>query len=151
MPRFQFRLRTLLKIKVAERDERRLRLRDAQQAEQVLEEQINEIAVAQQATFAAARAGVRGEISVDRVLQTSRYALLLRSQRSHAVEQLRQVHEEVERRRAALLEIDREVKTLEKLRERQRDEFRRAENALEQKMLDEIAVINHAVNGASRV
>ncbi len=46
---------------------------------------------------------------------------------------------EIERRRQALVEADREVRVLEKLRERQAEQHRREEDLQEAKRLDEVA------------
>ena len=45
---------------------------------------------------------------------------------------------EIERRRQALVEADREVRVLEKLRERQLEQHRREEELRETKRLDEV-------------
>ena len=46
---------------------------------------------------------------------------------------------EIERRRQALVEADREVRVLEKLRQRQAEQHRRDEDLREVKRLDEVA------------
>ena len=51
-----------------------------------------------------------------------------------------QLNEEIERRRAALVEADREVRVLEKLRERKWSEHQTAELRHELRQLDEVAV-----------
>jgi flagellar export protein FliJ len=51
---------------------------------------------------------------------------------------------EIERRRVALLAANREVRVLEKLRERQLEQYNQAENRLDIKRLDEVARLQTA-------
>jgi flagellar export protein FliJ len=55
--------------------------------------------------------------------------------------QIEQVRAEVERRRAVLVEADRQVRVLEKLREKQQSAHTQREDKLAQKILDEQAAI----------
>ncbi|HEY2760486.1 MAG TPA: flagellar export protein FliJ, partial [Pirellulales bacterium] len=85
-------------------------------------------------------AGQVGPINVDRLLDAGRYEMALRAERQSASSQRDTVAQEVERRRQALVEADREVKSLEKLRERQLERHRYEESRRESKQLDAIAV-----------
>jgi flagellar export protein FliJ len=51
------------------------------------------------------------------------------------------VQAEVERRRLALVEADRQIRVLEKLREKQEEAYRTDELRREQQMLDEQAIL----------
>lgn len=124
MARFRFRLTTLLRLREATRDEKRAQLAEAYRAVQILEERIqeanNELAAAQ----AAAQAAVKiGTVNVDHMVNAHRYQLILKSQRAAIEAQLKQVMQEVERRRLALVEADRQVRVLEKLREKKLQEY----------------------------
>lgn len=141
MSAFHFRLETLLRLRIAERDERRADLAKALRAEGLLLGELRQIEVEQlQAKAKVREQSAPGAADVDGLLQTNRYQLVLKSQRGQLENQLAQVRAELERRRLALLEADRGVRVLEKLRERQQAAFRQREERQETKMLDEVAV-----------
>jgi len=144
MSAFHFRLETLLRLRMAERDERRADLAKALRAEAVLQGELRQIETEQ----SQARAKVRdqsapGTADVDGLLQTNRYQLVLKARRGQLEGQLAQVRAELERRRQALLEADRGVRVLEKLRERQLAAHREHEARQEIKVLDEVAASAH--------
>jgi len=85
------------------------------------------------------RAAGPGQVDVDRLLEAQRYELALRAQQRHLEQQRRNLAQEIERRREALAEAEREVKVLEKLRERQQARHQYEENRREVKLLDEVA------------
>ena len=140
MPDFKFRLESLLKLRDAGRQQRRLALAEAFQAEAMLHEQAEQLSqqldeVAKRARVAAAP----GQINVDQLVNVHRYRLQLESQASVVQQKETQLAGEIERRRAALVEADREVQVLEKLKQRQRKEHNAAEQREEAKALDEFA------------
>jgi flagellar FliJ protein len=140
MPKFHFRLLTLLKLRQAERDRRRLELSEALRAEDILREQLRIIhAESVWLKNHCRQAAGPGLVDVDRLLEAQRYELTLRAQQQRLSEQKARLAEEIERRRAALVAADREVKILEKLRDHQAERHRRDENRREIKQLDEIA------------
>ncbi|MBM4004085.1 MAG: flagellar export protein FliJ [Planctomycetes bacterium] len=139
MSRFQFRLATLLKIRESDRDERRLRLAEALEAQRILHERIEELRREKGEISRESRAAIEpGQLDIDRVLRVSRYELLLEAQIDHLTKRDEQLREQIELRRDALVEADREVKILEKLRQRRREEFKTQERNLEQKAMDEL-------------
>ena len=81
-----------------------------------------------------------GPVNVDRLLDSGRYEMMLKAERHAADEQRQAVVAEIDRRRQALVEADREVKSLEKLREQQMLRHRTEEARREMKRLDETAV-----------
>jgi flagellar FliJ protein len=85
-----------------------------------------------------------GAADVDALLQTHRYELVLAAQRRQLVAQIAQVEAESERRRQVLVEADRQVRVLEKLREKQATAHRRQAERLEAKQLDEVAILGYA-------
>ena len=140
MPRFEFRLATLLRVRENARDEKRAHLAEAYRAATVLEERHAEMTkeIAQtQAQAQQAASAVQPDL--DYLLHSHRYAALLRAQLKTIEKQQAQVAAEVERRRLALVEADRQVRVLEKLREKRQQEFTMRELAREQKMFDEVA------------
>jgi flagellar FliJ protein len=136
-----FRLATLLKLREQTRDERRRELAQAYEAERLLRVQSAELNADREATRERMRkAGGEGSIDIEDLLNTRRYELIVKSQTTVVETQIAQVLEEIERRRGVLLEADREVKVLEKLKERQSQQFLEAEFKREKKQLDEAAL-----------
>jgi flagellar FliJ protein len=145
MSTFKFRLATLLRLRVADRDARRAEVARAQRAEEVLVARSAELRGEQQALRTRGEhLRSPGEADIDALLRGHRYELILRSEQAQVAQQLSQVQAEVERRRQALVEADREVRVLEKLRERQEAEHLDREIRLEQKQIDELATIGFA-------
>src|SRR5688572_17084144 len=120
MSAFRFRLEPLIRLRIAERDERRADLAKALRADELLHEQERQLETEQAQVVAATRASSGpGEANLDGLLQNSRYQLVLRARRQQLAQQIAQVAAEIERRRLAVVEADRQVRVLEKLRERQ--------------------------------
>ena len=119
MPKFHFRLSTVLGLRQSARDECRLRLAESGRAEAEIERQVVELQ-GQQARAEAQqrRAAGPGNVRLDAVAQSDRYAAALRAQEADLCRRRETLAAEIERRRQTLAEADREVKTLEKLRER---------------------------------
>lgn len=140
MPAFRFRLTPVLHVREATRDERRAALADAMKAETVLAEQIQDkqgqIALLMQELTKERSVG---EINVERLIQGQRYEALLRAELTMLGEQARRVAAEVERRRELLVVADRDVRVLERLREKQHARFLVEEEHREIKFLDDVA------------
>ena len=141
MPPYRFRLATLLRLREGDRDQRRAQLAEAYQAEDKLRQQIVEIdrQLADLRHDYSAQAAP-GTVLVDRLVSTQRYELVLMSQKQTQQKQAQLLAAEVERRRLLLVEADREVRVLEKLRERQQERHRADEARQETKLLDEVAL-----------
>lgn len=140
MPRFKFRLATLLKLREATRDERRVQLAEAYRVDDVLRQRLegvgNELGWLRDL---CRRAVGPGTVDVDRLVETQRYELTLRVQQHQLQQQREAVAAEIERRRQSLVEANREVRVLEKLREKQSQRHDFEENRREMKRLDEVA------------
>ncbi len=146
MPRFRFRLQTLSRLRESARDELRGRLAEAYQAEQILAEQRTAVAVEAAALADAQRRMMSdGALDVTRVLETQRYQLALEAQSRTMAEQAARLAEEAEARRQAVVEADRDVRVLDKLRERRLAQYQYAEQCAEAKVLDEIAAMRWEV------
>ena len=142
IPMFSFRLETVLRLRIAERDERRGELAKALRAAEILEERRQQVAEEMQENQELARKLAEpGSANVNRILQTHRYEAILKGSLAQISIQEKQVAAEVERRRQILTEADRQVRVLEKLEVRQRDEHRRKELHQEMKQLDEVAAV----------
>lgn len=138
---YQFRLTTMLKLREQARDERRRELAQAYEAERIVRVRISEMQAEIEATRHRTRiAGGAGSINIEELLNARRYALVMKSQVVEAESQVKLVLEEIERRRLTLLDADRDVKVLEKLRERQSDQQAELERKQENKQLDEAAL-----------
>ena len=148
MSAYRFRLETLLRLRIAERDQRRAELAKALRAEQVLLEELRQVeADRADAAVVLRQRSTPGAADVDALLRTNRYQHVLKARRSQLEAQIEQVRAEAERRRLALVEADRQVRVLEKLRERQQAAYRTRQSQLEVKQLDEVAAIAHARRG----
>ena len=140
MPKFKFRLATLLRLREATRDERRAELAEAYRAENVLQEHLERVGreLAWLRTQCRKVAGP-GRVDVDRLVEAQRYEVTLRAQQSQLVGQCEAVDAEIDRRRQALVTADRDVRLLEKLRQKQARRHRQEEDRREIKELDEVA------------
>jgi flagellar export protein FliJ len=85
------------------------------------------------------KAVTSSSINVDSLLEAQRYQGVLISQQAKMREQMRLLAAEVERRREAVVEADRQVKVLEKLHEHKLGEHREERQRAETKVLDEVA------------
>jgi flagellar FliJ protein len=147
MAKFRFRLETLHRLREMTRDELRVRLAEAIQAEQIVGEQRKELlrevgilAAARREQFAA------GSPDIAHVLNAQRYQLMLEAQERVLAEQCQKLAEEIEVRRLAVVEADRQVRVLDKLRERRAAQHAAAQNAADAKRLDEIAATRWEAN-----
>lgn len=148
---FRFRLQSVLKLRLAARDERRKALADALRAESIVREQIETLKREMEESRESARAAASpGRVEVDRLLSLNRHELLLGANIKSLEMQRLKIAEELERRRLALVEADRDVKALEKLRERQEREAALAEDRREQQQLDELAIVRAFAQQESR-
>jgi flagellar protein FliJ len=139
---FHFRLETLLRLRLADRDLRRADLAKALRAEATLESQAAGLRQEQHATADLSRQlASPGAGDVDRLLASHRYELVLKTRAQQLAGHIRQVQAEVERRRLALVEADREVRVLEKLRDKQQAAHQDRQAKREQRELDEQALI----------
>lgn len=141
MAKFRFRLATLLRLREAARDERRAQLAQAYRAEELLEQQKHAVEAALAEVWDQARSAAGpGEVDVDRLIEARRFELVLLAQKQHLAHQQELVRSEIERRRQALVEANREVRILEHLREKQWQRHRDEENRREIQSLDECAL-----------
>lgn len=146
MKPYKFRLATLQRLREAHRDTQRMRLVEAQQAADLLHEQRQIVAqeIEGQQAFQRELVG-KPRLDVGLLNEAQRYELLLRSQQHSLAEQANTIATEVERRRLALAEAERDVKALDKLDQRQREQHRSTQEHLETKLLDELATQRCAV------
>lgn len=141
---FHFRLQTLFRLHIAERDRRRAELAKALRAEELLRNQQAAL-VAEQSEMSERGRKLKspGAANVDALLHTHRYEIVLAARLRQLAAQTAEVAAETERRRAALVEADRQVRVLEKLRERQAAAYRKSEESREAKQFDELAILGY--------
>lgn len=144
MSAFRFRLETLLRLRVAERDQRRADLAKAIRAEEMLQNEDRAVAQRQaDAVEHGRRLKSPGAADVDALLSAHRYELVLAAKRRQLGTQIAQVQEETERRRQVLVEADRQVRVLEKLRERQAAAHGQRASRQEARQFDETAILGY--------
>jgi flagellar FliJ protein len=144
MPRFQFRLATLLRLRELARDERRALLAEAMRLSDQVQARQDEITALVESTRKLQRPSA-GAIDVDGLLNATRYELVLRAELQQLQMQQATIGAEIEKRRQALVEADRDVRSLERLRETQQERHLAEEEERSRKELDEIAVRRYAV------
>lgn len=140
MAKFKFRLATLLRLREATRDQRRGELAEAYRADDLLREHQERLGQELRWLLDQCRkvAGP-GTVDVDRLVESQRYELTLRAQQGQLASQREAVGAEIDRRRQTLLAADRDVRLLEKLREKQAHRHHQEESRREIKQLDEVA------------
>jgi len=150
MPKFKFRLATLLRLREAARDERRTQLAEAYRVDDILQQRLRRVrAEIDQLRAECRRVAGPGTVDIDRLVESQRYELSLRAQQQQLLRQREAVTAEIERRRAALVEANREVRVLENLREKQAARYQQEENRREIKRLDEVAQRRAAQEGVA--
>jgi flagellar FliJ protein len=142
MPRYRFRLQTLRRLREIARDERQSQLATAYEAERILGEQQAALDAEAAGLVASQRQAMQQTpLNVSRLLEAQRYQLSLQAQSRVLAEQAEKLAVEVERRRAAVIEAEREVRVLDKLEARQRARHALERSRAETKLLDEMASI----------
>lgn len=140
MPNFKFRMEPLLRIRENERKERQADLAKAYHAETILQGHMETNLKEQEQLLDSGRKSAgAGEINVDHLLELRRYQAVLLAEHRGMSEKMKLVQEEIERRRELLVEANREVQVLEKLRNRQFERFQDELRKKESKEMDEVA------------
>lgn len=140
MAKFSFRLQKVLKVREATRRQRRADLAEALHAERILTGQAQQLLREKDGLRRSTQqAAGTGEIDVARLLSMQRYEFVLKNQLRELGLRQQQLQTEIERRRDRLLEADREVRVLEKLRDRQETQFMEDEQRRETLQMDEVA------------
>src|SRR5688500_14521933 len=111
MRKFRFRLAPLLRLHEATRDERRAQLAEAFRAEETLQARMRELeSELENLKRECRRSSGPGSVDVDRLIDSQRYELLMLAQCQMLKQHEKTLAEEIERRRAALVAADREVR-----------------------------------------
>ncbi|MCL2348105.1 MAG: hypothetical protein FWC50_07560 [Planctomycetaceae bacterium] len=142
---FNFRLKPLQKIRENVRKERQTELAKALEAEAVIREKLEGIKHEIKATKEEGRRlAAGGEINVDDLIGLRRHEAFLLAQKTAMEEHLEKLLVEVERRRQAVIEADKEVRIMEKFHEKLKERYDSALEAKEIAGFDEIANIRSA-------
>ena len=140
MSAFRFRLEAVQKMREEARDLCRHELARANQAADILKQQQTDLGMElRELAGQLLKAQTTGEVTVDWVMELRRYEVVLKLQVAQLDEQLKQVEEEVERRRERLALADQEVRVLERLKANQKIEWLKREQRIEQNQSDEVA------------
>jgi flagellar FliJ protein len=144
MSAFRFRLATLLRLRLAERDERRSDLENALAVAETLRHERRTLEAQQQDNLALLRRlAAPGSGNVEALLQAHRYEAVLKAHSTQLTEKDTHAEREIQRRRMVLVEADRQVRVLEKLEQRQAAEHQRQADKLEARRLDEVAALGY--------
>jgi flagellar protein FliJ len=142
MSKYQFRLETLRRLRIAHRDQQRSALADAYRAEQILADRRAELAEERTQLRLMQRAAISGQFAdVNQLVEAQRYETILVANEQLLADQARRLADEVERRRQVLVEADRAVRVLDLLDERHKQEYGRQAQRQEVKRLDEVAMM----------
>ncbi|PQO26264.1 flagellar export protein FliJ [Blastopirellula marina] len=145
MANFRFRLATFLKLKIAARDQRQAELMEVLSIQEQLVREYEETAAQLEQTITEARQGCSiGRLNVDDLIVAQRELNHLRATLAHKKSLQKKLAPHIEQRRNALLEAEKEVRSLEKLRERQEKRFADEQERRDSLQMDEIGLIAFA-------
>ena len=138
---FTFRLEPLITIRDNELKERQSELAKAYEARKILEKDLHEIERQLEEGIAAVRESMQeGQfINVEGLLSFRRQEMFLRARQSDLLQKMEMVDEEIERRRILVVAANKELKVVEKLKEKRYEKYLEDESRAETKFMDEIA------------
>ncbi|MGN6136873.1 MAG: flagellar export protein FliJ [Aureliella sp.] len=143
MSNFRFRLQSIMRLRVRERDKAGQALQQAQLAKQKLLDQMGEIQEESDRQIAVRSAASLGPVDIQRVIDAQRYQLTLAENIHSIQENVKLIEQEIDKRRAKLVVCEQEVKVLEKLEEKQRSAWLAEEESRAQARLDEWGSFQH--------
>ena len=138
---FTFRLDPLITIRDNVLKDCQSDLAKAYNARRILEEALQTVEKQLAEGMTAARSAMqKGQtVNVEYLLGIRRQEMFLRAQHEDVKQKIQMVDEEIERRRAAVVAAHKELKIVEKLKEKRYERYQEKENVQETKILDEIA------------
>ena len=143
MSAFRFRLQSVMRLRMRERDKAAQSLQQAQLAKQKLLHQIAELEAENQQQVSVRSAASLGRVDVQRVIDAQRYQLNLSENISSLQGNVELIEQEIEKRLAKLVMSEQGVKALEKLEEHGRNNWHAEQFARSQATLDEWSSIQH--------
>ena len=142
----KFRLATLLKLRIRDRDIAAKAVQDVRHAIVKLTDRENEIRTSNREMDEYRMQASHGAVNLHQILEAQRFQMVLSAQLDQIADHQSKLKQELERREFTLLKTQQAVKSLEKLRE-QRDEAAEIHAlAKQQERLDEWASIRHAMS-----
>ena len=142
----KFRLATLLKIRERDRDIAAKAVQDVRLAIEKLDEAQRDIDDANQQMNEARKQSSFGAINLRQILDAQRYQMVLSAQAAQIADHKSKLNQELERRQFALVQSQKAVKSLEKLRDQRVQAADVHALAKQQERLDEWSSIRHAMN-----
>ena len=142
----KFRLATLLKIRERDRDLAAKALQDVRLAIERLDEAQKEIDESNRLMNDARKQSSFGAINLHQILDAQRYQLVLSAQSAQIADHKSKLNQELERRQFALVQGQKAVKSLEKLRDQRVQAADVEALAKQQERLDEWSSIRHAMS-----
>ncbi len=137
---FTFRLEPLISIRDNVLKEKQAELAKAYEARRIAEEKRLEVERNIEDNQRFGREMLRsGTINIDFLLGVRRHEAFLAAQFDEVRRHIALIEEEIEKRRAAVAEANKELKIIEKLKEKKREKYRAEENRKETIQMDEIA------------
>jgi flagellar FliJ protein len=138
---FQFRLEPLIKIRDNVLKECQAELAKAYDARRILEEHLQEVERQLTEGTETARSLMQpGQtVNVDYLLGIRRQEMFLLARQDEIKQKMQEVDEEIERRRDAVVAANKELKILEKLKEKRHEQYLDEEKREETKAMNEIA------------
>ena len=139
MPKFVFTLATVLRVREADRDQRRSELADSQQMIEQLEDRRQALRDERTTLDREFRSSIApGSLNADALRSAATYAASLILQVGAVEEEIAAAALRIEERREALLAADRDVRCLEKLREAHYARYLGRERSIQASLLDEV-------------
>jgi flagellar FliJ protein len=138
---FKFRLEPLITIRDKELKDRQEELAQAYNARRILEEAMQMVEQQLAEGIATARNLTQAgkTVNVNHLLGLRRQEMFLRANQDDLTNKIKVVDEEIERRRLLVVAANKELKIVEKLKEKRHEKYMEEENKEETKAMDEIA------------
>ena len=138
---FQFRLEPLIKIRDNVLKECQAELAKAYDARRILEEHLQEVERQLTEGTETARSLMQPgkTVNVDYLLGIRRQEMFLLANQEEIKQQMQEIDAEIERRRDAVVAANKELKILEKLKEKRHEQYLDDEKREETKAMNEIA------------
>ena len=134
MKKFTFELENVLEFRNFEKQQAEGELAKAIAVENEINENLKKIAQ----NYAAVKASMKGNLDFEDVMAQSQYNNLLEQQKEELLKQLTQAKLVTEQKREVLRECMKKTTALEKLKEKQLDEWNQAADYEEAELLDEV-------------
>jgi flagellar FliJ protein len=140
---FKFKLQAVLRMRERERDQASQAVQQAQLALHKLHKRIDALQLEYTTQQPLQTAASGQPVDTQRLLESQRYQMHITQEILNLQTDKNKIQAEIERRRLALIDKEKQVRSLEKLKERQLAQFRIATAKKEQLSLDEWAGFQH--------